>query len=211
VRLPLATDILVPELRISGNKLAHHFNALRQIEIDHFHAVAPHEFQTARESAAFAHDHLRDSELHNRAAAEVAGHESRIEDRVAKTSDSAGVAQTIDFRMGHRVGVLNAFVMTDREQLAIAGQRRTDWDTAFAQALSSLPDGRLHQFQFGHVASLGAAYIWRRIWQRSTGVSPVWSAGILPAGANHSAGETPALRTAETAVLPALAFPPPSR
>ena len=32
-----ATDILIPEVRISGDKLAHHLDALRQIEIDHLH------------------------------------------------------------------------------------------------------------------------------------------------------------------------------
>src|SRR5207244_12228035 len=117
--------------------------------------------------AAFAYDHLRDPKLHDRAAAKIAGHQGRIENRVAEASDPSGVAQTIDFRMCHRVGLLDAFVMTDREQLAIPGQCRTDWDTAFAQALSSLPDSRLHQFQFGHAASLGAAYTLRFLRQCS--------------------------------------------
>jgi len=50
-------------------------------------------------------------------------HQSRIENCVTKTSDPTGVAQTINFRMGHRVGVLDAFVVTDCEQLAVSRQR----------------------------------------------------------------------------------------
>ena len=85
--------------------------------------MAPHEFRPARKSAAFAHDHPRNTELHDRAAAEITRHQSRIENCVTKTSDPTGVAQTIDFRMGHRVGVLDAFVVTDCEQLAVSRQR----------------------------------------------------------------------------------------
>jgi hypothetical protein len=47
------------------------------------------------------------------AAAEITRHQSRIENCVTKTSYPTGVAQTINFRMGHRVGVLDAFVVTD--------------------------------------------------------------------------------------------------
>ena len=75
MRIPLAADILVSGLRIGGNKLAHHFDAFRQIEVDHFYSVAPHEFRTARQSAGFAHDHLRNSEPHDCATAEIARHQ----------------------------------------------------------------------------------------------------------------------------------------
>ena len=101
--------ISCPELRISGNEPARiDFDAPRQIEVDHFHPWLRMNSGPARKSAAFAHDHLRNAELHDRAAAEITRHQSRIENRVAKASDPTGVAQTIDFRMGHRVGVLHA-------------------------------------------------------------------------------------------------------
>ena len=94
--------------------------------------MSAHEFEGARKSAAFTHDHFANPKLHDRAAAEVAGHEGGIEDGVAKSSDSPGVAQTIDLGMRHRVAFLHPLVVTDGEQFLPPGEGRADWDSAFA-------------------------------------------------------------------------------
>jgi hypothetical protein len=67
-------DIFVPERGMFGDELLHHLDAFRQIEIYHFHTVTAHEVERARKRAALAHDGFLDSELNDRARAQVARH-----------------------------------------------------------------------------------------------------------------------------------------
>ena len=53
-----------------------------------------------------------DTELHNGAGAEVAGHQRGIERGVAKTAESPRATQAIDLGVRHRIVVLHATIMT---------------------------------------------------------------------------------------------------
>src|SRR5712691_12038790 len=119
---PLTTDIFVPELRMRGDEVLHHLDAFREVEIDYFHAVTAHKLESTTKGPALAHDHFADLKLHDRAAAQIAGHERRIENGVAKTPDSPGIPQTIDLRVRHWIVFLHALVVTSREQFPIARQ-----------------------------------------------------------------------------------------
>jgi hypothetical protein len=48
--------------------------------------------------------------------------------------------------MGDRIALLHALIVTDRNQLACAGERRADRNAAFFSAFSRLRDCRLHEF-----------------------------------------------------------------
>ena len=128
-----------------GNEFLHHLNAFSQIEVDNFYAVLMHEIQCAGECSAFADYDLFDSELNHSTGAEITRHQRGVQHRVAKTADSAGIADTIDLGVGDGVVILNSLVVTDRDQLPSTRQRRTDRNSAFAPAFSGLGDSSLHE------------------------------------------------------------------
>jgi len=146
----LTTDIFVPKLRVVGDETAHHLDAFRQIEIDHFHTVTAHEIRRAGKRPALAYDNLADAELHNRAATEIAGHERGIKNCVAKTPEPPGVAQAIDFRVRDRIALLHAFVMAGGEQFSRPRERGANGNSTLAQTLLRLRDRERHQFVFRH-------------------------------------------------------------
>ena len=43
ISVPSHPDVLVPQLRFGLDELLHHLHALRQVQVDHFHAVTFHE------------------------------------------------------------------------------------------------------------------------------------------------------------------------
>ena len=127
----LFADVFVPQIGVGCDELGHHLNAFWVFEVDDFDSLGAEEIGGAGEVVAFADDDFGDSELHGRAAAEIAGHEGGIEDGVAIGLLSAGVHEAIDFRVGHGVAVLDASVAAAADDVVAAHQHGTDGEAAF--------------------------------------------------------------------------------
>ena len=105
-------DVFIPQFRLGGDEIVHHADALRVMKIDDFHAMADsRNLRCPGEVDRFSDDDFRHAKLHRRAAAEMAGHQRRIENRVAVGFLPAGAGQAVDLGVGHRIVVLHAAVM----------------------------------------------------------------------------------------------------
>ena len=111
-----------------------------------FNAVLLHEGGCARECLVLPDDDLLDSELHDRARAQVAGHESRIENGVLEIPDPSGIAQAIDLGVCDRVGLLHSLIVSGGEQFSISHESGANRNSSFAAAFAGLGDGGLHKF-----------------------------------------------------------------
>lgn len=121
-------------------------NALRQIEIDHFHTVAFHEFPCAGKSPALAHDHFGDLELYNGAGAHVTWHQGGIDHGVPVAANAPGIVQAIHFTMQDGVVVLHSPVVTTGDELAFAHKYGSDRNATFALSHQSFLNCCLHEF-----------------------------------------------------------------
>src|ERR1043165_6146045 len=140
------TDILVPQLRVLRDELAHELDALDVLQHLDLHALRTHVFLRAFECDVFADDHPRDSVKQDRATA----HRTRAECRVnrAATIDrgrlAAGVFQAIHFGVVNDAAALHALVVTAPNDLAVEHEHRADGNAAFREALASFVDGGAH-------------------------------------------------------------------
>src|SRR5688572_14467906 len=148
VRASVHPDVLVPQLRMFPDERGHHLDALGVAKVDHLDAVAAHELGRAAagpfaagEVDRFADDHLGHTELHGGAAAQVAGHQRRIEDGVLVGALPAGFREAVDLCVGHRVAVLDAAVVSSCDDLVVAHEHGADRQPALGQAELRFVDG----------------------------------------------------------------------
>src|SRR5438128_9168383 len=70
----LFSDVFRPQGGIFGDEIAHYLDTLRQVEVDHFHALIAHKLRRAGKNTTLADDDFPNPKLHNRAGAEIARH-----------------------------------------------------------------------------------------------------------------------------------------
>ena len=150
-------------------------NDLRKIIHYHPHKLAGevmHDLRRAREGkrkgAGLTGDHLGYLKLHDCPGAQIARHQSGIENRVAIASHPSTVPQAIDLRVQNRVQFLNSLVVPPGHDLPVLHQNGTDRDSSGAGSFARFFDSGLHEF-----VHLGR--IRRRGWRVRLGVQTATS------------------------------------
>src|SRR5439155_26576209 len=120
---------------MSSDEIAQQLNAGRVLPHLDVHALRTHILLRPLESQILPDHDAWDFVQQGRAAAHRAGGEGRVKgatliDRSLKPS---GVFQAIHLSVMDDAAALHALVMAASDNLALAHQRRTDWDAAFRQ------------------------------------------------------------------------------
>src|SRR5690606_3438839 len=142
----LHADVLVPERGIGGDELAHHLDALVEVQHDELHTVLAEQALRGGERTVLADHHAGDPVQQDRARAEMARRQRRIERRLAvhPGGQTSRVLQAVGLPVPDRAALLHPPVAPDAEHLAIRHQRRADRDPALGQADAGLLDRQTH-------------------------------------------------------------------
>src|SRR5690606_15918864 len=135
-------DVLVPHVRVGGDPVAKHADALGVVEVDDLNALFAQPLVPALEVDRLAHHHRADAELPDQAAAVPARGQGGDHDGVAVGALAAGLAEGVGLAVHGRIVFLHPAVVAAAEQGAVGGEQgRADRDAALGQALAGLLDG----------------------------------------------------------------------
>ena len=111
---------------------------VRVIEQYNLYAILSQKIDTAREVGILAYHDSRNAELQDRTSTHHARAQSCVQGDTIVARTAAGAAKAVHLSMSDRVTILDATVMTGRDDAAVLDQYRSDGDAAFPIALVSL-------------------------------------------------------------------------
>src|SRR5690606_9900250 len=169
-------DVLVPHVRVGGDPVAKHADALGVVEVDDLNALFAQPLVPALEVDRLAHHHRADAELPDQATAVPARRERGHHDGVAVGALAPGLAEGIGLAVHGRIVFLHPAVVATAEQGAVAAEQgRADRDAALGEALAGFLDGNGQQAAVidahgrGQVAEGAPAYA-GRAWLSGAGI-----------------------------------------
>ena len=117
-------------------------DALLGIEVDDFDVEGAKPVDAALESAAFADDDARESELADEAAAVPAGRESGNHGQFAVAALAAGVAEGVGFSVHGWIAILYAAIVAGADESSLFIENGgADGDAAFGESFAGFGDG----------------------------------------------------------------------
>jgi hypothetical protein len=132
-------NILIPQVWVGTDEVAHQANAFRIVENRDACSVLPEKFLRALEVSILSNDDARNTKQQCRAGAHDAGTESADQRQLSPITPPACVAQADRFGMRRGIAALNSQVVSSGNNLPLpVRQNRTDRQTAFAQTLPRL-------------------------------------------------------------------------
>jgi hypothetical protein len=111
-------NILIPQICMFADEIAHHANAFRVVQHNHGRAMLPEEILSAFKISIFTNNDARDPKQQSRASAHDAGTERAHQRQLRPVAAAASVAQAYSLRMGRRVAALNPQVVSPRYNLS---------------------------------------------------------------------------------------------
>src|SRR5690606_29915293 len=145
---PLLPNILVPQLRTSGNEFSHQADAGFVLQHAEFHAVGTKQVFAAHESLVFADHDFGNAVKQDRPGAHGAGRKRGVDHRLPVNLGglASGVLECIHLPVQNGAAALYPAVMAPADDAAVVHQHRADGNAAFLQAQAGLVDGGLHEF-----------------------------------------------------------------
>ena len=140
-----AADVLAPHLWIAELEFRHRRDAGRVIEQHDLDAARLEKAEVTFEGARLAHHNARYLEEQDRAAAQMARGQRRVERGAGVGETAPGVAQAGDLAVRHRVALLYPLIVPGAEYVAARRENRADRHPAALKAAARLVKRQRHQ------------------------------------------------------------------
>jgi hypothetical protein len=138
----LNANVLVPELRVFGDEVAHHLDAFFVLQDFDFDAVFAEVFFVTHEGFIFADDYFWNAIEQNCAGTHGAGRKGCVNDTlfVDRSFEASGIFKGVHFAVMNDRAVLNALVVAAPDYFTIAHQNRANGNSASGQTFFRFVD-----------------------------------------------------------------------
>src|SRR5262252_200814 len=151
LRVGSLTNILVPQIGMIANELAHELNAGRVLHHDEIHAVLSEKIFGAHEVLILTHDYARDSVQQRGSGTHDAGAKRTHQGQPGPVAPAASIADTDDLGVGRRIASLYPKIMTTRDDVPVGlSQNGAYGQATLTKSQFSLVQGQAQKRFFIH-------------------------------------------------------------